>query len=115
MKLSLPYPEKVLWPNGRTAHWAVKARATKRARQNAAWLAISEGAKSLSLPVEIVITFYPKPTGAVPDLDNILASTKSIIDGIADAMGVNDRDFPLPKLVISPERSGRMEIEVTAA
>ncbi len=113
MKLLLPYPDKALWPNGRP-HWAVKHRATKRARQNAAWLAKASGASKLSLPVEITITVFPQARGPLPDADNTTAASKALLDGVSDAMGVNDRDFPAPRVVFAPERTGHFEIEVRA-
>jgi crossover junction endodeoxyribonuclease RusA len=115
MIIELPYPHKALWPNGRS-HWAIKARETKKHRQ---WAAL--GARACNPPVvgdgpiQIKIICHPKATGPAPDCDNITAACKAYLDGIADAMGVNDRNFAAPTVEISPNRTGRFVIRVGVA
>lgn len=110
----LPYPAPPLWPNKR-AHWAKKARETKRHR---AW---AWGAARALMPevggdcIPIKITLYPKPTGPAPDKDNVIASAKAYLDGIAEALGVNDRNFSAPTVVISSQRLSQMGIEIGKA
>lgn len=116
MLVDLPFPHKALWPNGR-AHWAIKARETKKHRHWAR-LAALEARNSLItgdglIPVHIIC--YPKRTGPAPDKDNISAAAKSMIDGIADALGVNDRNFAAPTVEIAEEREGRFVIRVGVA
>ena len=85
-RIALPWPFPALWPNKRP-HWSAKARATRSYRF---------GAKCLSLGAEvgpIRVTFCPKPLGPKPDLDNCIAAFKAGQDGLADALGVNDRDL----------------------
>ena len=43
--------------------------------------------------IDVLITVYPKNRGPVPDGDNAMASCKAFLDGIADALGLNDRNF----------------------
>lgn len=112
MRLVLPYPAKALWPNSR-GHWAIKARETKKHRAYAWGLAKSRPDVSLgngSIP--IAITLHPKKTGPVPDNDNIIGSAKSYLDGIAQAIGVNDKHFAAPTVKIASERTGQMILEV---
>ena len=86
MRIFLPYPYPALWPNKRP-HWLEKYRATSAYR----FIAKS---KSLGAKVgPIRVTFCPKPKGQVPDMDNCIAAFKAGQDGLADAMGVNDRDL----------------------
>jgi len=47
-----------------------------------------------SLPVKIAVT--AKARTRFPDADNVVASAKSYLDGIADRLGVNDRRFMAP-------------------
>jgi crossover junction endodeoxyribonuclease RusA len=113
MRLELSYPDKALWPNGRP-HWGTKRRAVQKAKDEAFWLAktckeplvLGEGA----IPVRIIV--HPKKYGQPPDADNAVAAAKSAIDGIAAAIGINDRHFASPTVEFSPERSGKFVIFV---
>jgi crossover junction endodeoxyribonuclease RusA len=113
MMLDLPYPHKALWPNGR-AHWAEKGKQTKLHR---AWgfaamrAAIGPGFKHNGERIAIRLTVHPKGRGVAPDRDNALAACKSYLDGIADALGVNDSFFD-PQPVHMAERGSRFMIEV---
>ena len=102
----LPYPDKALWPNGR-AHWAVKAREAKKLRTAAALAAKAARIRIGDSPIPVHIVVYPKATGPAPDKDNCTAAAKSAIDGIADALGINDRHFAAPTVEVSQERSGK--------
>lgn len=65
----------------------------------------------------IVITAYPKPKGPAPDKQNVIAACKAAFDGIADALGINDREFPAPMVKFGPrDRMGkiRIDIEITS-
>lgn len=113
MQIDLPYPHKALWPNGR-AHWAVKAREVKRHRTWAhmATLEAMNGKGWGEVPTAIKIIVHAKPKGPMPDKDNCVAAAKSLIDGIADGLGVNDKDFPAPTVEFADERDGRFVIEI---
>lgn len=107
----LPYPNKALWPNGRSHHMA-KARAFKAAKLDAAW---ATRAASIALgdgPFPVHITVKPKAKGPAPDADNCVAACKAYLDGIASALGINDRHFAAPTVTISPERTGQFIITV---
>lgn len=84
MRIVLPYPYPALWPNKRP-HWSAKAKATRDYRALARML--THGAKPG--PVHVIIC--PKPFGPYPDDDNAKSAFKAARDGIADAMGINDR------------------------
>lgn len=95
MRIELPWPDKHLNPNNR-AHWRVKAQHKRAQRELAYWITITTGVMRQPRPgpgaLELALTFYP-PDCRPRDLDNCLASCKSLVDGIADALGVNDRMF----------------------
>ena len=112
--IDLPYPAKALWPNGR-ARYHAKARATNDHR-DWAYLATMEamGRAAGFVPTAITIYVHAKPKGPLPDKDNCIAAAKSSLDGIADALRVNDRSFPAPLVVFSPERDGRFVVELVA-
>jgi crossover junction endodeoxyribonuclease RusA len=111
----LPFPAKVLWPNGRPAHWAEKARAVKSARKAAWAAALAAGVKSLPVGdgYAISVTVYPKTRNAI-DADNAVASLKASLDGIADALGVDDQTFDTPTISFGePVKGGRMTLTVS--
>jgi crossover junction endodeoxyribonuclease RusA len=107
--LVLPWPPKELSPNARV-HRLAKARAAK-AYRHACWVLTKEAGVSLGdLPMHLKITFVP-PTRQARDLDNCLAAIKSGIDGMADALKVNDRDFRPLTVDIAPDIGGMVVVE----
>lgn len=115
MIVTLPYPEKVLSPNAR-AHWAVIARAKKKAREAASWATISAAGSTANLApyaaqerLAVGIKFYP-PDNRRRDVDNALASLKAALDGIADAMGMDDSRFIIVPQMQASDGSARVEV-----
>lgn len=93
--ITLAWPDSLLSPN-RVANWRKKATARKVARARAA-IATRAGVGSLgAIPpdasLEVSLTFCP-PDKRKRDMDNVLSSLKSAIDGMADALSVNDSLF----------------------
>src|SRR3546814_1588637 len=64
-------------------------------------------------PLGLAIEFYP-PDARRRDLDNMLASVKHAIDGIAEAIGVDDSRFSYSIARRAPIKGGRVSIVVTA-
>lgn len=113
MTIALPYPHKALWPNApRSTHWGTKSREAKKLRQEAAWATKAASPRIGDSPIPIHITVCPKRTGPAPDKDNAVAAAKHAIDGIADALGINDRHFAAPTVTISDQRTGQFLITV---
>lgn len=94
MKIELPWPDRVLHPNARS-HYLAKAKVTKAVRTQAFYTAL--GAE-FSAPIEgdvlVTMDFYP-PDNRRRDLDGMLSASKAQIDGIADALKINDNRFAL--------------------
>ncbi len=115
MILTLPWPDARLSPNARVHHHAL-ARAKKTARMAAFVLTLEIGgidelrahfAGDFGIPIRLV--FYP-PDNHKRDLDNILASMKAALDGIADALKVNDNRFvPWMEMRLA-HKPGRVEV-----
>ncbi len=86
------WPPRETSPNWR-GHWSTKARAVKKYRRDC-WL-IALGAK-LAVDwegyIHVHMAFLP-PNNRVRDKDNLQASAKALLDGLADALGVNDSRF----------------------
>lgn len=94
VELILPWPPKMLSPNAR-AHWSVKSKATK-AYNHACWALCKESGMVApdSGDIHLVVDYYP-PDRRARDQDNMISSSKALFDGIAAALGVNDKRFKL--------------------
>lgn len=115
MIVTLSYPDKVLNPNAR-AHWAAIARAKKAARENASWATISAaGSKANLAPyaaherLAVAVKFYPADNRR-RDMDNALASLKAALDGISDALGLDDSRFVIVPQMMASDGKARVEI-----
>ena len=114
-------PSKYLRPNVKS-HWAIKARDAKKlkeiaylsareqihaspeASELASWLRRS---KRIAYTVEV--SWEPGRRGT-SDEDNTLASLKSALDGIAQALGRDDRCFTIRG--VAHEKSQRLGITI---
>jgi crossover junction endodeoxyribonuclease RusA len=118
MTVTLGWPSRALSPNART-HWATLARAKKAARVEGFCFAMStlrlmkpwflKDAKDVSIQV----TFIP-PNARRRDLDNLIASIKPHLDGISDAIGIDDSRWIWGAPVMAaPEKPGRVVVALT--
>jgi crossover junction endodeoxyribonuclease RusA len=113
MQLDLPYPHKALWPNGRAHHFD-KHRRFKAHR----WWAVMAAKEAGASPtlgdglVAVAITCYGRAKGPLPDADNVVAAAKAYIDGIAAAIGVDDKHFAAPTVAYGATRTARFVIKV---
>lgn len=110
--IQLPFPEKILWPNGR-GHWATKSRAFAKHKawaRNAALAALPRCFKHNGTPVRIKYIITPKTRHAI-DRDNAVAAMKAYQDGIALALGVDDSLFETPVIEFAePLKPGGVEV-----
>ena len=116
VSFDLPFPAKALWPNGRS-HWAEKARAVRSHRGWAKVAALSAGVKSLptGFGYGVAIKVYPKTANAI-DRDNCVSAAKAYLDGIADALGVDDRTFDTPSISFGePIKGGLLSLTLTVS
>lgn len=107
MIVTLPWPPSELSPNARV-HWTKKAKAAKAYRLIAAWAAVGMGPGRT-----VSITFNP-PDKRARDLDNMLASIKSGLDGIASSIGIDDSQWSLTIRKGEVIQGGLVTVEVTA-
>jgi len=91
-ELVLGWPPRDLSPNAR-CHWAKKAKAAKAYRK-ACWALTKEAGIRIDWQGEIHlwITFFP-PDRRSRDDDNLIASFKNGRDGVAEALGIDDKRF----------------------
>lgn len=114
--IELPFPAKILWPNGRGHHMA-KHRATKKHRQWAHDATLADNTRpsiDSGGRIRLSITVYPKTKNAI-DADNAAAAMKSYIDGIADALKINDSRFEVPTIHFAePVKHGKVVVSIVA-
>jgi crossover junction endodeoxyribonuclease RusA len=111
----LPFPAKVLWPNGRAKHWAERHRAVASHRDMAVWATKAARAPKADPNgrVSLAVTVHPKTRHPI-DRDNCVSSLKSYLDGIADALGVDDRIFDTPTITFAdPVKGGLLALTLT--
>lgn len=107
----LPFPPSSLSGHAK-GHWRAKAAETKKWRQWA-HLATLEDKPVVPADGDIAITVRFVPPNRRSDRANFPNRLKPVLDGIADALGVNDRRF-LPNYVFAePEAPGRLEITLS--
>ena len=112
----LPLPARKLSPNARV-HWAEKAKLTRAARKRALYASIEalQGRRPpgwTKAKMEVKAFFK---TRNFPDPDNLTASMKSSIDGIADS-GIIDNDkslWPERPVFEKDTKNPRIEITIT--
>lgn len=113
MKVSLPFPPKELSPNARHDRRAI---AGLRAKYREYCFYLTKAAAKAWTPlggeVALHVTFI-QPDNRHRDADNMLASSKAAIDGFAQALGMNDRQFrPLRVDWQRGEKPGALVLEV---
>lgn len=97
IRIILPWPPRDMHPNARI-HWARRAQGAKMCRTIGAGCTyvagIRKGDPDIPQAVKASITFYP-PDNRRRDLDGMLSSIKSYLDGIADVIGVDDSKWAI--------------------
>lgn len=103
--ITASWPASILSPNSRV-HWRPRAKAKKAQRVEWATLAVAHQLKApREGKVEVRIEFVPADRRP-RDADNLLASCKAGLDGLADAMGVNDSRFRITFDMGEPVKGG---------
>lgn len=108
-----PWPLKDLSPNARL-HWARKSNAAKKYREACYLLALQAGAKAWVAwdgDIHVWIDFYP-PDRRHRDDDNMIAAFKAGRDGLAQALGVDDKRFRIHPYV-KAEIGGMVKVRLT--
>jgi len=107
----LPFPPAGLSGHAK-GHWRTKAALTKKHRE---WGRLATLEAKATAPAEGDIALHVRfvPPHNRGDRTNYPARLKASLDGIADALGVNDRRF-IPTFTFAPaEKPGRVEITIT--
>jgi len=113
MNITLPWPPSALNPNARHAHPAIKWKAAKAYRSACKALAEAHGMVAPDSPkIALWVEFVP-PDRRHRDDDNMVAAFKAGRDGLADAMGVDDRRFSC-RYAVADEIGGMVRVSITA-
>lgn len=95
MIIKLPFPDAALNPNRKNGkHWGA-TNALKELTKNTAYYLTKErwsGKLMFTEPMPLKITFVQSDKRK-RDLDNLLSASKASLDGIALALGIDDRLF----------------------
>ena len=114
MIVILPWPHAGLSPNARV-HRMKLVSLKRKYRSQCAWECQIQNLRKIDAEyLHITITFHP-PDKRRRDLDNMLASIKSGLDGVADIVGVDDSKWTLTIVRGLPVRSGQINIQFGAA
>ena len=108
--ITLPWPPRELHPNARPHHMA-KAAATKAYRTQAHWIT-KAGEINPPADGEIMLDVAFHPPSNRGDLDGMFAAIKAGLDGIADALAVNDRRFAFTIRRAAVSKNGAVLIRV---
>ena len=112
--LVLPFPDPVLMPNeSQGKHWAVTRPARNKAKSAAFYLTTQAGWQGRDVSGCLKITFYC-PDRRKRDLDNLVHAMKPALDGVAQAIGMDDSNFKpqlSDSLVADSKAEARVELE----
>lgn len=98
--VTFPWPDPQLSQNGRGS-WRKRAQLVKASRTASAELAWRHGLNPFCGLTIDAVTFNP-PKRGTRDKGNMVALFKSVEDGIADALAVNDATFD-PAYIVGPK------------
>lgn len=111
--IKLPFPPASLSGHAK-GHWRAKSGPTAKHR---AWARLATLAAAPAVPakgdISIHIRFVPPDRRG--DRTNFANRMKPYLDGIADALGVNDARFLPSYEFCAPEKPGRVEVFLEAA
>ena len=108
--IELPWPSRELFPNARL-HWARKANAVKRHRAFARLETCKSGAFAQAQGRVFWRLDWWAPDRRHRDEDNLIAACKSYLDGVAEALQVDDFRFRLREIEDhEPKKGGLLKL-----
>lgn len=108
--LHLPFPPSTLSGHN-TGHWRTKSLVVKKHRD---WAYSATQSQSINVPEQgdILITVSFIPPDNRGDRVNFANRMKPYFDGIADALGVNDKRF-VPRYFYAPaDKGGQVHVQI---
>lgn len=113
LEITLPWPPKELSPNARL-HWAKVSKAKKSYREACYYIALMSLQRGMFSETDVIgvhLKFY-KPTRRAMDWDNLIARMKAGLDGMSDALKINDKQFRL-SMEVADEIGGFVKVKIT--
>lgn len=111
--ITLPWPPATLSGHAK-GHWRAKAIETRKHR---AWASVATIAADVAVPsigdIPVKITFVPPDRRG--DRTNFANRIKPYLDGIADALGVNDSRFLPSYEFAEPKKPGEVIVTIGAS
>ena len=111
----LDFPPRDLFPNRASGkHWASLYKIKSDYRESSTWLAKGQlkDWKHNGNPIKLTLIFE-MPDKRWRDADNCLAAAKAGMDGLADALMVNDRTFnPIQVVRMLGKKPGKLIIQM---
>jgi crossover junction endodeoxyribonuclease RusA len=117
ISIDLPWPPREMHPNART-HWVRRARGAKMCRTIGAGCTLAAGVRrgDLDIPADLKVTaIFSPPDNRRRDIDGMLSSIKSYLDGIADVIGIDDSKWQIAMRREAPVKGGSVRIELESA
>lgn len=91
MSVSVSLPIHTVSESNSRGHWSKRAKRARQQRSTVALvLRVHLRSSNIALPVSALLTRVAPSTGL--DDDNLRAALKAVRDGVADALGLDDRD-----------------------
>jgi crossover junction endodeoxyribonuclease RusA len=118
LRVELGYPAKELSPNT-PVHHMKRARFKKAAKIEAGWatriaLQNNRSWEPSAAQIHVHLIVHPPSAWRTGDKDNFSARCKSHLDGIADALGINDRIFEAPTIEWADRcERGKLTVELS--
>lgn len=121
LTIQLPLPSAKLSPNGR-CHWRTKAPITKDHKMLASLASTQArlkagqeitGVESVNVAYDVSGKRVRFPGYRPTDFDNALGVCKAYLDGIAEGLGVDDRNFGSVAIQIVKNNAPGVTFEVT--
>lgn len=112
IEVRLPWPPKELSPNARL-HWARVSKAKKSYRHTCHLETLAQAGRQqlTDQPVLVHLEFF-RPTRRPMDWDNLIARMKAGLDGMSDALKINDRQFRL-SMKVADETGGFVLVKIS--
>jgi crossover junction endodeoxyribonuclease RusA len=114
-KIELDFPPASLFPNRKNgSHWATTHKTKKEYREASFWLTKQQAAnwKHAGGDVALVLIFN-MPDKRHRDADNCLAAAKAGLDGLAEALGIDDRHFqPIMVYRLAGSKPGKLIVGI---
>lgn len=98
IRVTLPWPPRETSANGSQGKWRKKSEAAKSYKATCTWMIRAAKVPRIDFEPLVSVTFCPPSRVSRFDLDNTLGRAKQGLDALADALGVDDAQWPEMRL-----------------